>query len=277
VLLVGAHERAGDDAAALATILRGLADAPDDPRLLVLRANMAAKHGDFDAALAEYDRVLLRAPHSVQAWLGKGKILGARGEKTGAMRAFRQAAELDPSSFEAHYNAGAMLAASGELSAAMPYLVRAYEQRGSSPVGKTLRETLLQVPMQSPDTFVALATADADRRDPDGALEWLSRALSIDPDHGPALFLKGGMLKDKGRLEEALSAWKHACDVLPDSLLAAMSTGTLLMEMGDRDGAREYFVRALAVAEGSASGSAEARAAIPVLRARITELGGQPK
>jgi tetratricopeptide (TPR) repeat protein len=261
----------------MAAIVRGLAVAPEDPRLLVMRGNLAAKHGNFDAALAEYDRVLQKTPQSAQAWLGKGKVLGGRGENAGALRAFQQAAEFDTTSFEAHYNAGALLLSMNNVPAAMPYLVRAYEHRGSAPAGATLRATLLQLPIQSADTYVELATADADRKDFDGALEWLARALTVDKDNGPALFLQGGMLNEKGDKPGALRAWKRACEILPDSLLAATATGTLLAELGNPEEARTYLSNALAIAEKAAAGSAEAREAIPLLKQRIAGLGGGGK
>jgi tetratricopeptide (TPR) repeat protein len=82
------------------------------------------------------------------------------------------------------------------------------------------------------------------------------------------------MLQKKGDKEGALRAWKRACELLPDSLLAATATGTLLAEMGNRGEARAYLSKALAIAEKAAAGSAEARDAIPQIKARIEGLGG---
>ena len=42
-----------------------------------------------------------------------------------------------------------------------------------------------------------LATSDADRKDYDAALEWIEKALAIDPKYGFAHLLKGGMLREK--------------------------------------------------------------------------------
>jgi tetratricopeptide (TPR) repeat protein len=244
-----------------------------------MRGNLMAKHGNLVPALAEFDRVLLSHPQSSEAWIAKGKVLTLKNETTGALRAFQRAAEIDPTSFEAHYGAATLLLSMpGEgVAAAMPYLVRAYEHRGNDAAARALRETLLKLPIQSADTYVALATADADRRDPDGALEWVARALKIDPDSGPALYLKGGMLKAKGDDDGALAAWKRACEVLPDSILAFASTGSLLVELGNRDEARTYLKKALAIARQAAADSVQAREIVPALEKQIAGLESAPR
>ncbi len=278
-ILAGAQDAMGDDAAAMQTVVRALSIMPENPGLHVMRGNLMAKHGNLDPALAEFDRVLLTHPTSSEAWLAKGKVLLLKHETSGALRAFEQAAEFDTTNFEAHYNAGSMLAADPQqgIPAALPYWVRAYEHRGVNPAGKMLRATLLKAPIASADTLVSLATSDADHHDSDGALEWIERALKIDAKNGQALFLKGGMLREKGDKEGALSAWKAACEALPDSPGAFGSTASLLIEMGNRGEARKYLERALAIVRKQAETDPKAKEILPALEQQLSEFDDKGK
>ena len=51
--------------------------------------------------------------------------------------------------------------------------------------------------------------------DPQGALADLERALEIEPRHFEALFLKGAILQDMGRLRQALAAYEEVLLVYP--------------------------------------------------------------
>lgn len=274
LMLAGAHERAGNDAGAKAAIERAAAIAPRDPRPRVLVGILAAKNGDLDGALRIFDRVLEDAPNSADAWLQKGKVLLAKGERNGAQRALIKATECDTRSFEAHYNTGALLLSMEGLPAAMPYLARAYELRGKDAAGKTLRDTLLKLEIHSVDALRALATVDADHKDADGALEWITRALALKSDDAQTLYLQGGMLRAKGDREGALRAWTKTCELMPESELAWESTGALLAEMGRRSEARECLIKAQAIAQKDAAKDPRAREAAAALQVQIDSLSG---
>ena len=272
LLLAGAHERGGDEQAFQRVIEHARKTAPADPRPRVLIGTLAAKHGDLDAALLEFDAVLAQFPNQGDAWFQKSKVLLAKGENNGAMRALLRATECDPGNFEAHYNAGVLLLQQEGVAQAMPFLTRAYGLRGRDATSRALGAALAQIEIKSVDTFSALATIDADRGDVATALEWIDRALAIDPRHGKTLFLRGGMLRKQGDLEGALDAWTKTCDVLPDSFLAFETTGSLLVEMGRTKAARAYLSRALAIVEKAGAMSERERAAARALRERIAAL-----
>jgi protein O-mannosyl-transferase len=269
--LAGAYENGGDDANALTQVERAATLAPNLSEPIVLRGILLARKGDLDGALAQFDRALVVRDSDGNAWLQKGKVLLARQEKNGALRCFQRACDLATDNFEAHYNAGALLLSMEGVSSAMPYLTRAYEHRPDNATGKTLRDTLLKLPIQSADTYLNLATADADRKDARGALEWLALALKIAPNDGKTLYLQGAMLKETGDRDGALRVWKRACDLLPGSLMAQESTAALLIELGDKTSARAYLERALAIAKKAEGQSPDAQAAIAELEKKLAE------
>lgn len=269
--LAGAYERGGDDVRALAAVERAAVLAPKLSEPTVLRGILLAKKGDLDGALAQFERAIALRETDGNAWLQKGKVLGARNEKNGALRCFQRACELATDNFEAHYNAGALLLSMEGVASAMPYLSRAYEHRPDNAAGKALRDTLLKLPIQSADTYLNLATVDADRKDAKGALEWLSFALKIAPDDGKALFLQGAMLKISGDREGALRAWKRACEVLPGSLMAHQATAGLMIELGDKKSARAYLERAIDIAKKSDTQNPDVRAAIAELEKKLAD------
>jgi tetratricopeptide (TPR) repeat protein len=270
--LAGAEEEAGDEQAARAAIERAQTIAPKDPRARVLWGKMLAKRGDLEGALREFEGVLDVAPDNADAWMQKAKVLLAKSELNGAKRALLRAAECDPSSYEAHYNAGALLLQLEGLPPAMPYLTRAYELRARGETGKKLRDLLMPLPIQSVDTLRFLATIDADRDDVEGALEWIGRALKVDPNDGQTLFLQGGMLRKKGDTDGALAAWKRTSEVLPDSWLAWESLGVLQAEAKDTKGARASLSRALEILRKTGGTNADAAAEARSLEERIRTL-----
>lgn len=268
----GAEERAGDDAAAAATFELAARLHPLDARPIVARGTLTAKRGDLDGALRDFEAAIERKSDLGQAWLQKGRVLAARNEKHGAERAFVRAAELLPTSFEANYNAGAALLATEGVPSAGPFLVRAYELRPRGAQGDELRTSLASMPIQGAETYMALATADADRGDPQAALEWIARVLALDPNHGSAHFLKGGMLRQLGDRDGAYARFKRASELLPDSYLVHETLADFCLELGRREEAIASFERALAIARNTPSTHPAAPAALESLRGKIERL-----
>ncbi len=272
LLLGSALEAEGDDAGAARNFDRAAALAPRDARPRVHQALLAAKGGDLERAARELERAIDLDASNAEAHLAKGKVQAARGERHGALASFQRASDLAPLSFEANYNAGALLLALEGVPQAMPYLIRAYEHRPPGPAGETLATTIRNLPLASPEVFTLLATADADRGLYDSALAWLDDALVLAPDHGSALYLKGGMLKRKGDNAGALAAWTRACERMPDNFALHDSMAGLLMEMGDRDGALRHLEIALGILEKAAATDRTLQQPLDMLRMRIEEL-----
>ncbi len=272
LLLGSALERAGDDAQAQQHFDRAAELAPLDARPCVQRAILMAKAGRWEEAAGEADHAIELDPQSAEAHSARGKIQIARGEKHGALLSFQRAADLAPLSFEAHYNAGVLAHELEGVPQAMPYLIRAYENRPDAATAKKLADFIRSLSLASPEAFLMLATADADNGDADSALAWLADVLKMQPEHGAAHYLKGGMLKKKGDLAGARAAWEKAATLLPDNFAVHQSLAEVLEQMGDRDGAIRHFEAALRILERAAAGGAKLEQPLDVLRGRILKL-----
>ena len=71
--------------------------------------------------------------------------------------------------------------------------------------------------------------------------ERVARAATAQPGGAGVLTTLGEVLRDRGRLAEAESAWVRASREAPDSLVALTHIGELYAGRGDQDGARRIF------------------------------------
>jgi serine/threonine-protein kinase len=88
-----------------------------------------------------------------------------------------------------------------------------------------------------------LANTCQDIRPPDldGMIRFYTAALAIRPGHPPTLNNLGNALKDRGQLDEAISAYRTGIEFDPRYALGRLSLGNALKARGDLDGAiREY-------------------------------------
>jgi len=272
LLLGSTRERAGDDAQARQHFDRAAALAPLDARPRVQIAILMAKAARWEEAAREIGRAIELDPRSAEAHVARGKIQAARGEKHGALLSFQRAADLAPLSFESHYNAGVLANELEGVPQAMPYLIRAYENRPDAATARQLADFIRSLSLASPEAFLLLATADADHGDVDSALAWLADVLTMQPEHGGAYFLKGGMLEQKGDLTGARAAWEKAATLLPESFAVHRSLGGLLERLGDREGAIRHLETALKLLERAASSGGKLEMPIDMLRAKILKL-----
>lgn len=76
-------------------------------------------------------------------------------------------------------------------------------------------------PVHRTDKYIDLADwLCFECRNPDLALEWVDRALHAEPENPEALTLKGDILQEAGRCEEALPFYDRALEIVPDALEA---------------------------------------------------------
>ncbi len=272
LLLAQTRVQFGDRAGALAAAARAQDRHPHSAGPLVLRGELAAGDGKLDEALEDAQRALLLDPDDGKALILKSKILFARGEKAGSKLALLRATELLPESFEAHYNAGAVLLQEGDPSTAVPYLVRAYGLRRDDATAKLLHDQLVAMSLTDPDVLSRLATADADRGDETGALEWLDRAIERKADHGPALYMKAMLLEKRGDSKSAEELLRKACAAMPESFDANERLGQLLARASRSAEALPFLERALELASRAAQGIPGGESSLADLRATVDRL-----
>lgn len=245
--LAGMVERGGDPAGALAIVERAVQEHAGDARPLVARSKLMAAGKDMDAALRDADAALRLAPESGEAHLARARVLAARGEANAALVSAKRACDLLPASFDAHYLAAALLGAQGDATAASPYLVRAWTSRGSD--AKAV-EPALEAALDGLDTLGAtglllLARGDGDRGDAARAFKWADRAVQVAPADAEAARTRAELYRRFGRAQEAAAEWARVCELDRDDPHAAEACAKLLLDAGDREGAKARLRDAL--------------------------------
>ena len=185
------------------------------------RGTLRLLNDDIDAAIADYDAAVAAAPGHVAAYVWRGQARDAKGEDGRAIEDFDHALALDPQAWQAYGARGLMLARNGEPDRALSDLGRAIE------LGKNHeKEFLIQhasvTPMQiqnskgAPD-FVAARAEFTLRAD-----SYLSYIRAV----------RGGLLLDRGRYDEALLDLDEAARLNPQSPRARWNLGLAQLAIG---------------------------------------------
>ena len=118
---------AGDSARAYAAGTAALGLLPDDPDLLVDRAEAAGSEGWYDKALADLDRVLKADPSRVDALVYRATAYRELGKLDEALTDINHAIELSPNSVAALLERGDILRLKGDADGARKDWVRVSE------------------------------------------------------------------------------------------------------------------------------------------------------
>lgn len=272
LLFAGALGDGGEIERAVAVAERARARHPEAPGPLAMLGTLAAQKGDIEGATKYAQRALELAPDDGKSLLLKGKLQLARGEFAGAQRSLQRAADLLPTNFEVHHNVAALFLRNQNFEAALPYLLRAYDCRPAGADGDLLRDTLIKMEIQDPDTLCKLGAIDAQHGRESEASAWMEKALAVKPEHGPTHFLKGSLAKKRGDREAAAAEWRKACMAMPDSAAANEFLGLLLVEMKQPDEALPHLEKALAISTRAPVTDEMQKSAIEMLRETIARL-----
>jgi protein O-mannosyl-transferase len=244
---------------------------PGEPEALMVLAAVAAARSDARGALRWLDQALAAAPDHGYAWYRRARALLDLGEPEEATLAFRRAAELLPATFEVHYDFGAFLLSSGALEAAAPELIKAFGLSRDQDRYLQLRETLRGLAL-APEQEVELAAIERAHRRPEAALEWLARALALEPANGLALLERGRAEQDLHDLPRAAETLAAAAAALPGAFVPRYELALILEKLGRRAEALTRLREAQALGPPSAWAPGERAAAARQLEQQIKEL-----
>ncbi|HED64249.1 MAG TPA: tetratricopeptide repeat protein [Planctomycetes bacterium] len=196
-----------------------------------------------------------QAPRSqvnpAEAALKKGAALAEANDIEGAAEAYREAVRLDPSSAKAHLALGRTLMALSRVSAG----------RGGDAVGadggvdlgqdeEKLAEAVSELKRASelapedPDTLYWAGRALHVANQGNDAIAVLTRAVELDPAHGPAWKRIGLVHLENGDVEAARDAFEKAEPLLPEDPGIAFQLGNVLAEE-DPAAARDAYRRSV--------------------------------
>jgi anaphase-promoting complex subunit 3 len=98
-----------------------------------------------------------------------------------------------------------------------------------------------------PETWIVLANTYSLNQDHETALQFLSRALKIDPDNAYAYCLSGHEHACKENFDQAGHCYRNAINIDPRNVRAYWGLGNLSLKMEKFDTAIDYFMKALKI------------------------------
>ena len=106
---------------------KGLALAPDDPKLLHRLGTALFMQGDVAGSVRQFEEALRRAPDFPRAHFGLGMVLNLSGQKAGAIEHFAAAVKYQPDYLEARLALADALGSAGRLQESLSQFARIVE------------------------------------------------------------------------------------------------------------------------------------------------------
>ncbi|MDE3077365.1 MAG: tetratricopeptide repeat protein, partial [Chloroflexota bacterium] len=203
---------------------------PHDPLAWNELGKARLREGDFPAAAEAFHQAVVLAPQLAEAQFHLGGALQRLHQLDAAEEALRRALELLPENAAIHNNLGLVLLGRHRLGEAERCFRAAL--------------SLLPASIEAQTNLGKALVAQNRLAEAEGCYR-----LAIERDAARAVEAINGLavvLRDLGRLPEALSAALQALQLRPDYLEALNTHGTVLLHMGRLDEARDCFERVLA-------------------------------
>jgi len=185
------------------------------------RGTLRLLNDDYDAGIADYDAAIAAAPGYAAAYTWRGQARDAKGDDHGAIADFDHAVSLDPQAWQAYGARGLLLARTGEPDRALADLGSAIELGKGHEKEFLIQHTSL-TPMQlfNPKGPSESGTVRAD---------FILRA-----DHYLSFLraIRGGLLLERGRYDEALIDLDEATRLNPQSPRALWNYGLVQLAIG---------------------------------------------
>lgn len=218
-------------------------------------------YDDYATPRQLFEMLLEQHPLSVEAWGGLGQTLLAMGEQEEAREAFDRATEINPNYAPAWHGLGRVYYSAGRMTKAAEAFERVLELRigevndllwaaraeidgGRSASGERHLTRALELDPEAADAHVLLAVIDVRGQRFVEALQHADEALVIDPKKSLAHNERGKALMSLGENDEALLAFRRACDFGPEYFEPHYHVASLLLGTGAIDAATPYLERA---------------------------------
>jgi adenylate cyclase len=176
-------------------------------------------HGKDENALPAAERALAINPKMPEALCIKARYLEEEDRGGEAQQQIRKALELDPESWEVNREAARMLFRHGNLREAIPYFEKA----------ASLMDTDWHNPLMLITCYNAIGKKDLLRKAAKTSLERAERAIARDPTDGPALAAGANALAILGEKERALEWIRRALLLNPDNLVMRYNLACVLI------------------------------------------------
>lgn len=216
------HEQAGRE------IERALATAPDDPRTLLLAADIALDRGEAERARGHLERLARLVPGSSVVRNRFGIALEAEGALEAAEREFRAAASLDPHGHDALVNVGRILRRLGRHREALEAFQLA--------VGRAPTDAI---------AVLGRGLARAAVGDVRGAEQDFRRAAELAPNDAEPLLALGDLQRDLGAIDAAVETYRRAIEREDADAATWLKLGNALALLESYEAAAHAFEAAI--------------------------------
>lgn len=214
-----------------------------------------------DQALKAFNRALELDPGNPTTHYNLGLLFAKRGDLKESIAHLEQARSLKPGDTAILFNLASNYFLSGDLGRALPILQDLDRQPASArlPEVQDLLGTVLAQQGRVEEAIAhlskaaeldpvgaghhyKLALAFEKKGDLDNALREIQSAISLESrPSAPEYLLLGMIYRQKGNVEQASEAFKHAVDIAPDALATRFALGVLLRDAGYyQEAAREF-------------------------------------
>jgi tetratricopeptide (TPR) repeat protein len=219
-------------------------------------------HGRREQAEAAFLRAVELSPKETRSHLGLANFYWSSGRMNEAERAFEEALKFDSTNVQANRFMASFKISAGRRAEAEPYLRRIADS-SQGPEGtlsladyylltgrpKDAIATIegLKSAKDVPVVMILLARAHAAAGERNKAHSLVDQVLGTNQKDAAAHLLKGQLLLQEGRGQEALSAVQTAVAIAPASVDAQYALGRLYASRGDRAAAETAFKEVLRI------------------------------
>jgi tetratricopeptide (TPR) repeat protein len=238
------------------------ASSQDHPNGLFLRALILQAFGKLPEARDTLVGLVELAPNFAQAWNAYGNLLDDLGEREDAVAALQKATALAPENNDFLINLGIVATNAGRLEVAEDALGRAIRaapavgrgwaalaalerQRGKRDTAAELYRRAIEADSADMRSRHNLATLLREADEPEAALAQAEDALRIGPALPETAILRGHLLAELGRYEDAAEEYRNVVSQIPEQLDAHETLAMLLPQIGRGEQALDAYHGAL--------------------------------
>ncbi len=222
------HQERGESAQAAVALEQALKIAPERDDVRYDAAIALDESGETEKASAMYEALLQRDENMTGAWFRLGAIRLKSEEFSQASKCFEKCIQVRPDWIEAEIN-----------------LAIAYGKQGlKHDAERILQKTLTHKP-DSIELARMLAAVALEQQQYETALRYHLHLLELGDQSAEVRHNLGLLYHNGGDLTKAESEYKDALAIKPDFPEAHLNLGNVLDATGQKDAAREHWVRAL--------------------------------